>query len=88
MVTQEEASVVCVGVTDHATATDVGAVVDKIVEEGRAIDRVGLGIRIIQGEHVAIDEAVADDLGVVGRLIGSSIGSIVQAGKRSWVSCS
>ena len=88
MVAQEEASVVRIGVPDEATTADVRAVVDEIVEEGRAIDRVGLSVRIVQGDHVAIDEAVTDDLGVVGRLVGGTIGSIVQAGERSWVGCS
>ena len=77
MVAQEETSIARGGVSDQTTAGDVGAVVDQIIKEGRPIDRVKFPVRIIQSEHFAIDEAIPDDLSIVCRFIGGTVGSIV-----------
>lgn len=82
MIAQEETSIARGCISDQTTTGDIGAIVDQIIKESCAIDRIKFAIRIIQSEHFAIDETIPDDLSIVGRFIGGSVSSIVQTGKR------
>ena len=80
---QEQAAVAGGVVAHHAVGADVAAVGNHVVEELRAVDRIGLRVGVVQREHLAVEVRVADHLRVVCRLVACRRASVREARERA-----
>ena len=71
--------------THHPAGPDVAAVIDQIVDElggENGVDALGrIVVLVIQIDFFAVDESVADDLGIIGGLVVGAAIHIVQIGE-------